>query len=75
MQVRKGTIILQRQASYANCIGDPGYQFERLLTGRDIYLRKGAPKNPSWFEHLQQIDIEGYKILIGAEIDGCIKSK
>jgi hypothetical protein len=60
-----GVTVLAKSAVYSTDYGSKGFQFERLLTGRDL----DDDLDRRHFESLQLIKVAGFTVLFAAEVD------
>lgn len=61
------TILVVKNKEYIQNLSDPGFQFERLVTGKPM---KGESSDTvSSVEHIQIMDVSGHRVLFGAEAD------
>ena len=65
LHIKKGIIIIQNLTTYISDLSDAGYAFERFMTGN---LENGVDFKT--VNHLRQITIGLFDILITAEVDG-----
>jgi hypothetical protein len=63
-------IAIKKHKEYAADYADVGFQFERLVTGAGLADRH----NPMAVEHLQVIQMRGFKVLFSAEADAVDES-
>jgi len=60
-----GIILVGKNDEYEINYSDPGFQFERLVTGKRIMERHDI----SCTKHLHVMEVSGYRILFAAEVD------
>ena len=58
-------IVISKHKTYRQNFGQRGFQFERLVTGQDMY----GLHDLSTHEHLQLLQIGDFRVLVTAEVD------
>lgn len=58
-------IIVKKYKVYESNLADVGFQFERLVTGKDMKDRHDTQQ----VEHLQVVQVQDYRVLFSAEVD------